>query len=95
MKLTVVKPVLEKSTSRKWEFVWRGERITANVTSRDFIDSLGDRSFSVGTVMDVTLRSHQVYDDNLHTYINKHREVTEVHGIDPPARAASLFSDPE
>ena len=69
VKLTVVKPVLEKSTSRKWEFVWRGEKITANVTSRDFIESLVDRSFSVGTVMDVTLRSHQVYDDNLHAYI--------------------------
>ena len=25
--LTVVKPVLEKSTSRKWEFVWRGEKM--------------------------------------------------------------------
>ena len=95
VKLTVVKPVLEKSTSRKWEFVWRGEKITANVTSRDFIESLVDRSFSVGTVMDVTLRSHQVYDDNLHAYINKCREVTEVYGIEPPARAASLFDDLE
>lgn len=95
VKLTVVKPVLEKLTSRKWEFVWRGEKITANVTSRDFIESLVDRSFSVGTVMDVTLRSHQVYDDNLHAYINKRREVIEVYGIEPPARAVPLFDDSE
>ncbi len=91
--LTVVKPVLEKSTSRKWEFVWRGEKITANVTSKDFIDSLGERSFSVGTVMDVDLRSHQLYDESLHAYITKRREVIEVYGIEPPVRTASLFDE--
>ena len=91
VELTVVKPVLEKSTKRKWEFVLRGEKITANIASREFIDSLDDRSFSVGTVMDVTLKSYQSYDEALRAYINKRREIVEVHGVEPPEHTSSLF----
>lgn len=89
--LTVVKPVLERSTTRKWEFIWRGTKITANIIDKSFIDNLDRQSFSIGTGMSVQLRIFQEFDDSLKAYINKRFEVISVVDVTPPPESTSLF----
>lgn len=89
--LTVVKPVLEHSTTRKWEFLWRGLTITANISDRDFIKDLDDQVFAIGSSMYGTLRIYQAYDEGKKGYVNKRYEVISVDGVKPPEKTGSLF----
>lgn len=89
--LTVVKPVLERSTTRKWEFVWRGTKVTANISDKDFMDRLDDELFGIGTSMDVRLKIIQELDERLKTFINKRYEVVKVHSVAPPPQTDGLF----
>ena len=89
--LTVVKPVLERSTTRKWEFVWRGTKVTANISDKKFMDRLDDELFGIGTSMDVRLKIAQEFDDGLKAFINKRYEVVRVYSVAPPPQTDSLF----
>lgn len=90
-RLTVVKPVLERSTTRKWEFIWRGTKITANISDKDFISRLDKQLFGIGTGMQVRLRIFQEFDDAVKAYINKRFEVVTVSDVAPPPESESLF----
>lgn len=90
-KLTVVKPYLGASTSRKWEFLYLGGKITANITDPDFMDNISHMRFTVGTVMSADLDITQKYNKDLHAYVNKSFTVTKVRGITDPPEEPPLF----
>jgi len=77
--LTVHKAVFERST-RKWEFVWSGFRISAPIVDQSFFDRLEGREVSLGQgdAFKATLRVHQVFDRMSGTWLNERYEVISV-----------------
>ena len=82
--LQVIKPCLVSSDSRKWEFVHNGNRISASISDRTFLENLDRYSFHLGTMMHVQLDSYREYDETLKAYFNKKFVVTEVYSVDGP-----------
>lgn len=90
--LTVVKPVLARSAKRKWGFIWRGVKMSASISDRDFIDNrLMAEPLYVGTVMSVTLDITQRYSNDARAFLNTEYEVTKVKGVKRPPRGQGLF----
>jgi len=81
--LTVLRAILERSLSRRWQFVWQGIRIAAPIRDPVFFDKLATREywFAQGDVLDVMLRIHQVRDDISDVFINESYEVLTVYGV--------------
>lgn len=77
--LTVHKAVFERST-RKWEFVWNGFRISAPIVDQTFFDRLESRQVSLqhGDAFRATLRVHQILDPLAETWLNERYEVIAV-----------------
>lgn len=77
--LTVVRAVLERS-DRKWQFVWRGIRISAPIKDQTFFDRLArhEYEFGQGDVLHVLLAIHQRRDDISGAFINEWYEVVRV-----------------
>ncbi|QQR37917.1 hypothetical protein [Devosia rhizoryzae] len=77
--LSVHKAVFERS-SRKWEFVWNGFRISAPVLDQTFFDRLENRQLSLrqGDAFRAVLRVNQVYDRLSETWLNESYEVVTV-----------------
>ena len=82
--LQVIKPCLVSSASRKWEVVHNGNRISASISDRTFLENLDRYSFHLGTMMHVQLDSYREYDETLKAYFNKKFVVTEVYSVDGP-----------
>lgn len=76
--LTVVKPYLAFSKTRKWEFVYAGNKITAPIVDDDFFESLESYVFQVGTKMHVELDILKEYDDTYRVFMNKKYTVIRV-----------------
>jgi hypothetical protein len=57
----VIKPVLEKSPTRRWEFIWNGNRISTNITDISFLEKIeqGKYKFGAGDKMIVDLQINQ------------------------------------
>lgn len=89
--LLVTKPYLAVSKTRKWEFVYRGEKITACIHDESFLNSLSEYSFSMGTEMTVKLDIMQVMDETCGAYLNKGFTVLEVVDVAPAPKTQSLF----
>lgn len=96
--LSIHKAVFERST-RKWEFIWNGFRISAPILDQSFFDRLEKREISLkqGDCFTVTLRVHQVYDPFSGQWVNDRYEVLAVGAV--VARAAEQqpmrFTDEE
>ena len=80
--LSVHKAVFERST-RKWEFVWQGFRISAPILDDTFFDRLEARQISIrqGDAFEAELRVHQVFDALSGTWLNDRYEVIAVGDI--------------
>lgn len=89
--LQVIKPCLVSSDSRKWEFVHNGNRISASISDRTFLENLDRYSFHLGTMMHVQLDAYREYDETLKAYFNKKFVVTEVYSVDGPLDTEPLF----
>lgn len=78
--LQIVKAILEKSR-RKWEFMWRGIKISAPVVNEQFyVDFFAhDITIAPGDTLEVTLAIKQTKDINTGIYSNIGYEVVEVH----------------
>lgn len=74
--LSVHKAVFERS-SRKWEFVWSGFRISASIVDQTFFDRLESRQISLrqGDAFEAVLRVHQVFDSMSEIWLNERYEV--------------------
>lgn len=89
--VTVVKPFLAKSKTRKWEFVYQGSKITACVTDDIFLESIESIQFTVGMKMLVVLDIVQEYNTSYETWLNKKYTVVRVLDEEYPARTEPLF----
>ncbi len=79
--LTVMKAVFQRG-NRKWEFIWKGIRISAPITDPTFFDRLANREFSFaqGDQIHTILRIHQRRDELSGVFVNEWYEVIAVLG---------------
>ena len=92
----VVKPVLEKSPTRRWEFIWSGNRISANIADMTFLEKMekGEYRFGTGDKMIVDLQINQLLSPIYNAWLNESYQITLVHEHIPqagPAKKMSLF----
>jgi len=80
-KLIVLRAILARS-SRKWQFVWNGIKISAPITDVKFYEALArhEYEFGQGDVLDAVLRIVQERDEETGIYINVWYEVVHVFG---------------
>lgn len=89
--LLVTKPYLAASKTRKWEFIYSGDKITACIHDESFLDSLDKYSFSVGTQMSVTLDITQELSEKFNAYLNKSFAVAEVKEVISSPKTERMF----
>lgn len=89
--LQIIKAILER-TRRKWEFMWRGIKISAPITDDKFYVEFfaHDITIAPGDVLKVKLQIKQVRDPDTGIYANQDYEVVEVHEHVPRLRQANL-----
>jgi hypothetical protein len=85
--LQIIKAILERSR-RKWEFMWRGVKISAPVTDEKFYVNFFAHEITIapGDSLQVTLHVHQVKDPSTGIYRNTRYEVVQVHSHTPRMR---------
>lgn len=92
-RLIVIKPVLEKTSRKKWEFLWNNISIKAAILDSSFIDNtLAKQAFGIGTVMDVELDITQEFSEDLQAFTNKKYEIKEVKNITNKPENQRLFN---
>ena len=76
--LLVYKIVFDK-TDRKWEFLYRGNRISANISDENFYKLIdGGESFAKGDMLKVDLQINQVLDETIGAYVNQSYQIMKV-----------------
>ncbi len=92
----VVKPVLEKSPTRRWEFIWNGNRISANITDIGFLEKMeqGEYRFGSGDKMIVDLQINQALSPIYNAWLNESYQIILIHEHIPregPPKKLGLF----
>lgn len=87
--LTVLKLVFAEN--RKWEFIFEGNKISANIEDDDFIKNLDKYSFKRGTKLLCDLEILQVYSVRLDEFINREFNIKKVHKVVSPLESKRLF----
>ena len=77
--LQIIKAILERSR-RKWEFMWRGVKISAPIVDEKFYVEFfaHDITIAPGDILQVRLQIQQLKDQDTGIYSNKGYEVVEV-----------------
>ena len=77
--LYILRAILERG-NRKWEFVWRGIKISAPVFDEKFYDDFFAHRITIapGDSIEVKLKIYQTRDDDTGIYTNSRYEVIEV-----------------
>lgn len=92
-RLIVIKPVLEKTSRKKWEFLWNNISIKAAILDSSFINNtLAKQAFGIGTVMDVELDITQEFSEDLQAFTNKKYEIKEVIDVTKKPENQRLFN---
>ncbi len=91
--LLILKAILERNTKRKWEFVWRNNRISAPVLDHNFFDEFYAHRITIapGDILEATITIHQKYNEEAGVFINDKYEVTEVSRHVPRAEQKSYI----
>lgn len=91
VELQILKAILEKG-KRKWEFMWRGIKISAPITSDKFFKDFFAHNITIapGDSLEVKLEIKQVKDDETGIYKNKNYAVVEVFEHIPRLRQGNL-----
>ena len=77
--LYIYKVVFEK-TDRKWEFYYKGDKISANIFDEDFFKLIDKgESFSKGDQLRADLQITQIFDESIGTYVNQSHAVLKVY----------------
>lgn len=94
--LQILKAILDRS-NRKWEFMWRGIKISAPVTDEKFYLDFFAHEITIapGDILKVTLNIRQSRDQLTGIYSNVGYEVVEVHGHVPRIRQMNLADSAE
>lgn len=92
-RLIVIRPVLEKTSRKKWEFLWNNISIKAAILDSSFINNtLAKQAFGIGTVMDVELDITQEFSEDLQAFTNKKYEIKEVIDVTKKPENQRLFN---
>jgi len=77
--IQILKAILERS-KRRWEFSWRGIRISAPVNDANFYDAFFAHRIKIapGDTLEVKMLIHQVLDPDTGVYTNDDYEIVEV-----------------
>ena len=80
VELQILKAILERG-KRKWEFMWRGIKISAPITSQRFYNEFFNHDITIapGDSLEVKLLIKQVRDEDTGIYVNKSYEVSDVY----------------
>lgn len=80
-RVVVVTAVLEGSTTRKWQFLWNGLKIRADIHDIDFFEKLAlhEYEFGQGDSLLIDLVAEQELNEFVHAYENKSYHVIKVH----------------
>lgn len=91
VELQILKAILEKG-KRKWEFMWRGIKISAPITSGKFYEDFfaHDITIAPGDSLEVKLEIKQIKDEVTGIYKNENYEVVEVFGHIPRLKQGSF-----
>jgi len=90
--LRIVKLVLERSYTRKWEFFWAGIKISANITDESFFDRIDSGlSFAKGDALQVRLEITREWDEAMGVSWNKSYSIIEVDHHVPRSQSQPLF----
>lgn len=73
----VVKPVLEKSPTRRWEFIWNGNKISANINDLQFLEKMeqGEYRFGTGDTMTVDIQINQILNPMYDAWMNESYQI--------------------
>jgi hypothetical protein len=79
--LSVVKPIFEETTTRRWEFIWSGIKISATVEDMEFLKrvSSGEERFGKGDKLMADISIVCVYDAIYDTWLNDTFHIVKVH----------------
>jgi len=76
-RLNIVRLSFEESL--KWDFYYRGNKISAKITDPNFQKLIDNgESFAKGDVLEVELYINQMFDNSVNTYINKSYQVNRI-----------------
>lgn len=80
-RVVVVTAVLERSTKRKWQFLWNGLKIWADIHDTDFFEKLllHEYEFGQGDSLVIDLVAEQELNEFVHAYETKSYHVVKVH----------------
>ena len=89
--LQILKAILERG-KRKWEFMWRGIKISAPITSEKFYDDFFNHEITIapGDSLEVKLEIKQQRQEDTGIFLNKSYEVIEVYNHNPRFRQVNL-----
>lgn len=88
--LIVTKPFLGKSKTRKWEFFYRGNKVTAPIVDDDFMDGICRYSFKVGTEVIADIEIEREFLSEYKVYANRGYRVTKVHSVKAPPETEQM-----
>ncbi|MES2822826.1 MAG: hypothetical protein V4732_04430 [Pseudomonadota bacterium] len=89
--LQILKAILERG-KRKWEFMWRGIKISAPITSQEFYNEFFNHDITIapGDSLEVKLEIAQERKEDTGIYVNKSYEVVEVYKHHPRLKQMSI-----
>lgn len=76
--LSILKVVFQKN--RKWEFIYLGNKISAEIADEQFWDKINNSGvrFGKGDILSVELEITQIFDYDVNTYLNQKYRVIKV-----------------
>ena len=91
VELQILKAILDRG-KRKWEFMWRGIKISAPITSQSFYNEFFNHDITIapGDSLEVKLEIKQVRNDDTGIYVNKSYQVAEVYKHIPRLKQAKM-----
>jgi len=64
----------------KWEFYYRGNKVSANIIDEDFFRRIEEgESFSKGDSLKVDLQINQIFDESVNIYVNHSYQINKVY----------------
>ncbi|MDY0217495.1 MAG: hypothetical protein RBS19_11130 [Bacteroidales bacterium] len=76
-RLNIVRLSFEENL--KWDFYYRGNKISAKITDPNFFDLIDKgEAFAKGDTLEVELQINQLFEESVNTYINKSYQINRI-----------------
>jgi hypothetical protein len=76
----IVNKIVFEQGNRKWEFIYRDNKISATINDEDFFTKINDGKvrFAKGDTLEVELEIYKILDKTVNAYLNKSYKVVKV-----------------